>query len=69
MASSWHKKDGHKSKIKTRDRIDVRCTPKEKELIIRLAKKAGLGMSEYVKMRLFGKKIVLRATDDELVEV
>lgn len=58
--SKWHQQDGHKPEMKTRDRIDIRCTPKEKELIIRLAKKEGLGMSEYIKMRLLGKKVVLR---------
>jgi hypothetical protein len=73
MVSTFHKKDENQHLIerkkKDRSRIDIRCTVKEKELIKKMAKAAGLDMSEFIREQLFGKRVVLRVTDSNLEEV
>lgn len=46
-----------------RTRIDVRCTQKEKEMITELARDRGMTVSEYIKDRLFGRKVTVRYMD------
>lgn len=41
-------------------RIDIRCTPEEKIKIKELARDRGMTISEYVKEKIFGRKIVVR---------
>jgi hypothetical protein len=46
-----------------RTRIDVRCSKKEKELIEELAKDRGLTVSEFIREKLFGRKMTIRYLD------
>jgi hypothetical protein len=43
-----------------RTRIDIRCTPKEKELLQEMARETGYTVSEYVRVKLFGRKVTVR---------
>ena len=44
-------------------RIDIRCTKKEKEMVQTLARDCGLSVSEYIKQKLFGRKMMIRYYD------
>ncbi|MFM1782200.1 MAG: hypothetical protein RLZZ181_1005 [Pseudomonadota bacterium] len=46
-----------------RTRIDVRCSKKEKELIEELARDRGLTVSEFIREKLFGRKMTVRYLD------
>lgn len=50
-------------KKEVRTRIDIRCTKKEKELLIELAKDRGMTLSEYCKEKLLGRKVTIRYLD------
>jgi hypothetical protein len=48
---------------KNNTRIDIRCTKQEKETLKVLAKDRGMTVSEFVKSKLFGRKITVRYLD------
>jgi predicted DNA binding CopG/RHH family protein len=50
-------------KKEKKTRIDVRCTEKEKEYLKELARDRGMTTSEYIREKLFGKKMVVRYLD------
>lgn len=46
--------------------IVFRCSDQEKALLKELAKSNNQTLSEYIKERLFGKKVVMRVNKDEV---
>lgn len=46
-----------------RNRIDVRCSNKEKDLLKELSKDRGMTVSEYIREKLFGRKVTVRYTE------
>ena len=46
-----------------RTRVDVRMSIREKEYLVELAKTSGYTVSEYIRMKLFGRKITVRYLD------
>lgn len=57
-----------------RTRIDVRCSVKEKKLLMDLARARGMTASELIREMIFGRKVTVRYRDigkgqKEIIEV
>lgn len=49
--------------------IIIRCNEREKALIKELAKEKGLTVTEYIKVKVFGRKLECRVTEKGIREV
>lgn len=49
--------------------IQMRCTHKEKTLLFELAKEKGMTLSDYIKDKVFGRKVSIRVTEKGIKEV
>lgn len=52
----------------SRHRIDIRVTKKEKEIIQEWARCKGMTTSEYIREKVFGRKVVVRYLDQGIGE-
>lgn len=55
--------------MKKTSHIVLRCSEKEKELLRELAKDKGLTLTEYIKNKVFGRKLEIRVTEKGVKEV
>lgn len=51
------------------EKINIRCTVKEKKLLKELAKRAGLTISDYIKNKALGRKVEIRVSTIGIEEV
>ena len=51
----------------TRTRIDIRCSDREKALLSELAEDRGMTLSEYIREKLFGRKVTVRLLDEKTI--
>lgn len=51
------------------ERINIRCTAREKKLLKELAKKKGVSISDLIKDKVFGRSLKIRITENGVREV
>jgi len=51
------------------ERINIRCTIKEKKLLKDLASSKNMSISDYIKDKVFGRKLNIRVTEKGIKEV